>query len=125
MAKAETDISNQCQLIGSKLGYVLWKNPRGKFQDKNGRWITCGVGPNGAADQIGFYSMTITPEMVGSKVAVFTAFEIKTPTGDVREDQLRFLESVRSRGGISCVLRDPEELTAPLYSDGCLRMGKE
>jgi hypothetical protein len=35
------------------------------------------------ADLIGWRSITITPDMVGTTVAIFASIEVKTPTGRV------------------------------------------
>jgi hypothetical protein len=41
----------------------------------------------GSADLIGYRTITITPDMVGQQVAVFTSIEVKTPTGRIRPEQ--------------------------------------
>jgi hypothetical protein len=51
-------------------------------------------------DLIGFQSMTITPEMVGRQVAIFTAIEVKTDNGKVSPAQTKFIDMVRKFGGI-------------------------
>jgi hypothetical protein len=49
----------------------------------------------GSADLIGYRTITITPEMVGQQVAVFTSIEVKTPTGRIRPEQQQWLETSR------------------------------
>lgn len=51
------------------------------------------------ADQIGFDSMIITPDMVGKRVAVFVACEIKA-TGGLSDDQVKTRDLVVKMGGI-------------------------
>lgn len=63
---------------------------------------------NGSADLIGWTPVTITPAHVGKTLAVFTAIEVKAPTGRVDQRQQVFLEAVREDGGIAVVGRDPE-----------------
>lgn len=65
----------------------------------------------GSSDLIGWKSIEITSDMVGSKVAVFTAIEVKKPGKKVKSDspQSNFLEQVDKSGGISIVARSIEE----------------
>jgi hypothetical protein len=64
----------------------------------------------GAADLIGWTSMTITPDMVGCRVAVFTALEVKeTAGGRKRDEQRNFIDQVRLAGGIASFVSSPEE----------------
>ena len=56
--------------------------------------------------------VTITPEMVGRKVAVFLAIEAKRPGEPAREDQFKFLTRVVDSGGIAGVAHSAEELEA-------------
>lgn len=72
------------------------------------RPIALGLGlPNGdplvgASDLIGWTTVEITPEMVGRRVAVFTAVETKrTKGGKASEDQINFVEQVKQAGGIA------------------------
>ncbi len=63
----------------------------------------------GSSDLIGWTTLTVTPEMVGRRVAVFTALEVKRdkkqkPT----PEQVNFLRAVRQAGGIAEVVTDPE-----------------
>ena len=57
----------------------------------------------------GYRSITITPEMVGQQVAVFTSIEVKTPTGRIRPEQQAWLETVQAAGGIAGVARSVED----------------
>ena len=59
----------------------------------------------GSADLIGWTSRTITKEMVGQQVAIFTSIEVKTPTGRVRPEQQQWLAAVQAAGGIAAVAR--------------------
>jgi hypothetical protein len=63
----------------------------------------------GSSDLIGFQSVTVTPEMVGQKVAIFTAIEVKTETGKVSEQQTKFLNMVARFGGIGAVVRSVDD----------------
>lgn len=68
-----------------------------------------GVANPGGSDLIGFRSVVITPEMVGRRIAVFAALEIKTPTGRATEQQKKFLSMVSAMGGISGVARSEDD----------------
>jgi hypothetical protein len=59
----------------------------------------------GSSDLIGWTEVEITPQMVGTKVAVFTAVEVKTKTGRVSDEQKRFIKNVNDAGGIAKIER--------------------
>ena len=71
--------------------------------------IRCGLCP-GSADLIGWRSITITPDMVGNRVAQFVAIEVKTPAGRVSQPQVHFLDRVKSAGGHALVVRSEDDL---------------
>lgn len=110
----ESNIEKLCRLAAAKLGLVLWRNQRGKTQDMRGQWISYGLGPDGASDEIGFYSTVITPDMVGQRIAIFSAIEIKKPgakTNPARlHNQISFIANIRKHGGIAGVAECPEDL---------------
>jgi hypothetical protein len=82
----------------------LFRNTVGVLQDKKGNFISVGLG-NGTSDLIGWRSTTITPDMVGQRVAVFVACEVKDPEGrsDPKHlaEQKAFVNTVRDAGGIA------------------------
>lgn len=63
----------------------------------------------GASDTIGWTPIVITPEMVGKKVAVFTACEVKTGRLKTTTDQDNFLTVLRNSGGIAIVARSDKD----------------
>lgn len=63
----------------------------------------------GSSDLIGWSVRTVTPDMVGQKVALFTAIEVKTNDGRVSAEQLNFIHRVREAGGIAGLARSPQE----------------
>lgn len=75
---------------------------------QNGRPLHAGL-CEGSSDVIGWTEKTITPDMVGKKVAVFTALEVKTESGRASSAQLNFISRVRQAGGIAGIARSPEE----------------
>jgi hypothetical protein len=111
VANAETDLQQRIRLaVGALPGFRLWRNNSGKLPDpRTGRWVQFGVASPGGSDLIGYRSVTITPDMVGSTVAVFTAVEIKTATGRATPAQRQFIDHIRRAGGISGVVRSTQE----------------
>ena len=63
----------------------------------------------GSSDLIGLKTITITPEMVGCRIAQFVGVETKTATGSMREEQKRWLSFVNQAGGLAIVARDLAE----------------
>lgn len=63
----------------------------------------------GSSDYIGFKSVEITPDMVGRRLAVFTAVEVKTGRGVTSAQQAAFIAAVLQAGGIAGVARSPDE----------------
>jgi hypothetical protein len=81
------------------------------LQDRRGVPVRYGLQP-GSSDLIGWRTVTITPEMVGQQVAVFTSIEVKTPTGRVKPEQQQWLDAVQAAGGIAGVARSVEDAQA-------------
>lgn len=70
---------------------------------------------NGSSDLIGWRTVEITPEMVGQRIAVFAAIEVKTKRGTVDDDQQNFVDTVTRAGGIAAVARSADEAAAALH----------
>jgi hypothetical protein len=64
----------------------------------------------GSSDHIGWTPLTITPEMVGQTVAVFTSIESKTGRAQPTAEQRAWIEAVRAAGGIAGVARAEGEM---------------
>ena len=117
----ESNIQRAAQLALSAIGVIMWRNNVGKMwagklvSFKNGRVILDNARPvtaglcNGSSDLIGLKSVTITPDMVGRKIAVFVALEAKTPTGRTQTDQYNFMRVVNESGGIAGIFRSPDD----------------
>lgn len=69
----------------------------------------------GSSDLIGLQCIEVTQEMVGQKIAVFTALEVKTEKGRPSKEQINFIDFVNRFGGISSVIRSAEEAEDILY----------
>ncbi len=89
---------------GSKVEHL----PGNKVLIHDARPFSTGL-PPGFTDLFGWVSVTITPDMVGQRVAVFVAPEVKAPGKDATEQQARFLAAVRAAGGRAGVVRSPED----------------
>lgn len=74
-----------------------------------GLTMTNGDSVPGQSDLGGWTSVTITPEMVGKVVAVYTAIETKrTKGGKASDDQLGFIDQVQRQGGIAGIANSVE-----------------
>ena len=111
---AETDIQQRIRLaLGTRSDLRLFRNNTGTLPDpRTGRPVQFGLA-RGSADLIGWRIITITPEMVGQRVAVFTSIEVKTTTGHLTPAQQAWMGTIRTAGGIAGVarsVRDAEEI---------------
>jgi hypothetical protein len=79
----------------------------------NARFIRYGLTP-GSADLIGWQHITVTPEMVGRKLAVFTSIEVKGASGRLTPEQDNWRRVVSSAGGAAGVARGVAEAAAIL-----------
>jgi hypothetical protein len=86
----------------------LFRNNVGAYRLPNGGWLQYGL-CRGSADFIGLQSVTITPGMVGKRIAVFLAIESKAPGKDAEEHQQTWLDEVRDAGAIAGVARNAQE----------------
>ena len=105
----------------SQCGYVIFKNEVGadwqgeidrnnsvipqRIVLKNCRRVTYGL-CTGSSDLIGWTPITITPDMVGKKIAVFTAVEVKLDKNgkyQATKEQKQFISVVRNNGGFAGV----------------------
>lgn len=114
----ETDIQNRIVMAVQKLGTTMFRNNVGVAEkvDKNtGKkyWVRFGL-CEGSSDLIGITPVTITPVMVGKRIGVFTAIEVKK---DVKkkydkhrmETQQRFIDFVNNKGGFAFKADDPDK----------------
>jgi len=100
----------KCRMEASRNRMFLWTNTRGKFQTKDNRWIKYGIGPNGASDEIGFLEVEITQEMVGHKLPILSAIEMKIPGKDAVDNQQDFLDNMDRHNAVTGVAREPEDI---------------
>lgn len=101
------------------VGELVSRTPQGnglRIVLEHARAITFGLAP-GTADLIGGVSRIVTPEMVGQRVFVFAAPEVKTLRGAKREEQKNFVAVVKSLGGLSDFVRSVEDARKVLTLD--------
>ena len=106
MAASETHLQQEIRLaLGTRPDLKLYRNNCGGLPDpRTGRLVTFGLA-RGSADLIGWRTIVVTPDMVGTTLAVFTSIEIKTPTGRLTPQQRSWRDAVHLAGGIAGVAR--------------------
>lgn len=72
--------------------------------------VAYGLGP-GSSDLIGLHAVVITSEMIGRRVALFSAIEVKRPIGRVNltREQQNFIHVVENMGGLAGVARSIDD----------------
>lgn len=106
----------------SKCGAVVFRNHtglgwQGKYHQQNGgtvilqnaRPLMAGL-CKGSSDLIGWHTVTITKDMIGQDVAIFTAIEVKGDRGRPTAEQKNFIEAVNNAGGIAFIARDERDV---------------
>lgn len=117
-ATPEQIAQDDVELAAPRQGCRLLRNNNGACQTEDGRQIRFGLGNTSkrvnqqikSSDLIGITEVVITPEMVGKKVGIFTAIEVK-PDGFKVKTQYRegsrewaqenFCQFVRNMGGFA------------------------
>jgi hypothetical protein len=113
----EQQIQQQIRLTCSTGSTRLFRNNTGTLRDQHGRPVSFGL-CKGSADLIGWTTRTITQEMVGSQVAVFTSIEVKAASGRLRPEQRQWLDAVQAAGGVAGVARSVEDALRITTADG-------
>lgn len=119
----EHALQNTLRLALAKVGPFFRANVGsgwvGKVLRRHGQTVTLSDArtfstglPRGFSDLFGITPVVITPEMVGTTVGVFTALEVKSPTGKVSKEQSQFIQAVRKNGGIAGVVRSVDDLSS-------------
>jgi len=105
---SEQTIQQHIRLTCSTGATRLFRNNTGTLRDINGRPVSFGL-CKGSADLIGWTTRTVTQDMVGQQIAVFTSIEVKAATGRIRPEQQQWLNAVQAAGGIAGVARSVGE----------------
>ncbi len=110
----ETILLNRIRKETSRRGARLFRNNIGVATYPSGAKVVYGLHP-GSSDLIGWKTVTITPDMVGENIAVFTSIECKSPgwkpqaSDKTWPGQKKWLRAVRDAGGIAIVARSVVE----------------
>lgn len=105
-AQVQAEVMRAC---GSHPQVRLFRNSVGGAKLADGRFLRYGLAP-GSADLIGWKSVTITPEMVGTRIALFCSLEIKRPgKAAIRPEQLNWRRVVSEAGGLAGIVSSKEE----------------
>lgn len=73
----------------------------------------------GACDLPGWTIITITPEMVGRKMPIFTSVEVKSDTGRPTPDQINWRDQIIAAGGIAIIARSAEDAQQQISAWQC------
>ena len=103
--KTEKKLTEDCRYSEAETGSILFRNAVGFM---NG--FSFGLSP-GSSDEIGWKEKIITPEMVGKKIAIFQAIEIKTLTDKISYEQIIFYMRLQIAGGIAQVYTEDRFLS--------------
>lgn len=120
----EKAIQDRIRVAVSRAGATMFRNntgqawtgnqverlPGGKVVIYEARPITFGL-CKGSSDLIGWTTVEITPDMVGQKIAVFTAVEVKGPKGRATDDQANFLNVILRAGGKAGIAKSESDAT--------------
>lgn len=118
MATPEGKAKQNVRLRAAQWGARLYTNNTGVAYDQSGRPVFFGLGNEGkkdadsirTPDDVGFTVITVTPEMVGKKIAVFTAIDAKKlgftvkpnyAVGTREYGQQKFFDIVKMHNGIA------------------------
>lgn len=88
---------------------TIFRNNVGARELKDGSYLRYGVGGKGGSDLLGWKTITVAKNMVGMKLAVFVAIEVKDGTGRLTPEQEHFIRVVGEAGGLAGVARSPED----------------
>lgn len=119
---SEIDFMRDAMVEGSRLGARLFRHNVaqawvGHKIAQHGNTITL-ANPRvlhaglvkGGSDLIGWTVVEVTPEMVGTKVAVFTGVETKALRGNLSPEQRTFIRNVEEAGGYAGMARTLEDV---------------
>lgn len=106
---SEQGLLNRIRLSLSRQGILNFRNNTGALRDDRGRLVRYGLCP-GSADIIGIKPIIVTQEMVGQRVGVFVAVEVKLPRGRLTAKQELFLRRIEDAGGIALIARHEDDV---------------
>jgi hypothetical protein len=110
---SERDIQRDIVMKLSNGQTRLWHMQAGKFRALHSDEIIH-VGVPGMSDLFGPRSIVVTQDMVGKRIAVFAAIEVKGDRGRANRNQLDFIQVVDNLGGYAGIARSVDEARAIL-----------
>lgn len=127
---SEADLMRKLQARASQLGARLFRQQVGMAwigraeKGYPGRRVTLNAGDVvvrsarpfhagvvGMADLGGWVPVVVTPDMVGSTIAVYAQVEVKTDTGRASSEQRAWINAVKAAGGRAGVARNDDDLS--------------
>jgi hypothetical protein len=108
MSETEQVNDLRLRLFGEFPDARLFRNNNGRLKDIYGNYVTYGLG-KGTSDTIGFKPVVVTPELLGARLAVFCAIEVKNARGRATDAQRDFIELVNRSGGLAGIARSFDE----------------
>lgn len=102
-------------LIATDCDARLFRNNVGTFQTLDGRYVRTGLCV-GSSDLIGWRTVIVTPEMIGTNIAQFVALEAKTGRGKTTKEQEAFIKTLIYAGGLAAVVRTEDDVRLCLKS---------
>lgn len=123
--KDESTVSQEIQIQARFYNCTLMRNNSGALLDNEGRLIRFGLGNVSkkhsdqikSSDLLGITKVTITQDMVGSVVGVFTAIEVKKENWDIdkkfdkrEKAQNNFLSWILENGGLAGFCNNIDQL---------------
>lgn len=125
--KSESQVQAEVRLRAPYLRMHLFRNNNGVLKDEHGRPVRYGLANDSkslnkvakSADLIGGTQLTITPDMVGKTVLVFTSVEVKEesfngPRSEAEreryEAQVAWANLINSLGGRAYIVTDARQL---------------
>jgi len=99
---SETKVRNKIfKHIGGRRDCRLFRNNCGLAKYPDGSRVKYGVCNPGGSDLIGWRSVTVTPDMIGDRVAVFLAIETKAAKKKPSKKQQNFINQIKAAGGLA------------------------
>jgi hypothetical protein len=118
----ENEIQQLIQIEASKHNITLMRNNSGALTDSTGRLVRYGLGNISeksnkylkSSDLIGIKEVVITQDMVGQKVGLFMAVEVKAEdwkykASDREVAQKNFIDLIISKGGLGFFANSVEQ----------------
>ena len=104
MTNQETNLQQEIRLaVGQIPNLRLFRNQVGQLPHPiTNRYVQFGLA-------IGFKTVKITEDMVGTNIAQFISLEVKTNTGRISKIQQNWLTLIKNSGGISGVVRSIDD----------------